>query len=108
MTLRSVRSRGRRLVACAVLALAGSAAAQSPSRGELLYATHCIECHDAQVHWRDKRQARDWPTLKAWVQHWQGEGALRWTPEDVEAVARHLNDTIYHFPRPVAGPVGWR
>jgi len=35
----------------------------SLSRGELLYSTHCIACHTAQVHWRDKKQATDWELL---------------------------------------------
>lgn len=95
------------LLACAalVLPLHGQAQAREqvpPSRGELLYSTHCVECHTSQVHWRARRQARDWPTLKVWVRHWQGDSGLQWTEEDVNAVARHLNDTIYRFPRPQA------
>lgn len=83
------------------LALAGSAAAQSPTRGQLLYETHCIACHTTQMHWRDQRLATDWPTLLAQVRRWQGEARLSWTEADIEAVARHLNDTIYRHPRPV-------
>ena len=86
------------------LFLAGAAAAQAPdpARGQLLYATHCIECHSVQMHWRTLRQARDWDTLKAQVRRWQGEARLGWDEQDVDAVARYLNDTIYGFPRPVA------
>lgn len=83
------------LIACA----AGAHAQASPSRGQLLYTTHCIECHTTQMHWRDRRQARDWDTLRTWVRHWQGESRLQWTDEDVDAVARYLNDTVYHFGR---------
>lgn len=71
-----------------------------PSRGALLYDTHCIECHTAQVHWRDRQQARDWATLKAEVLRWQAAAHLGWTDAEVEAVTDYLNDTVYHFAAP--------
>jgi mono/diheme cytochrome c family protein len=92
------------LAAMAVLAgtTCGAALAQAvtpQTRGELLYGTHCIECHSTQMHWRDGRQARDWDSLKAQVRHWQGNAGLGWSDDDIVAVARHLNDTIYHYPQ---------
>ena len=84
---------------------AGAAMAQAapaPSRGQLLYGTHCIACHDQRLHWRDQRRATDWTTLRDWVRHWQGAEQLRWGDDDIDEVARHLNDTIYRFPSPVA------
>lgn len=86
------------LAVCAVLA----APAQAQSRGELLYTTHCIACHGTQIHWRDKRLATNWGSLLVQVRRWQANAALGWTEEDVLQVARHLNDTIYRFPRPLA------
>jgi len=83
------------LAACA--AGAHAQATDAPSRGQLLYTTHCVECHSTQVHWRDRRQARDWETLRAWVRHWEGDARLQWNEEDVDAVARYLNDSVYHF-----------
>lgn len=87
----------------AALACAGTAAlaqpAAAPTRGQLLYATHCIECHSTQMHWRDQRQARDWDSLKAQVRRWQGNAALGWSDADIAEVARHLNDTIYRYPQ---------
>lgn len=71
-----------------------------PGRGALLYDTHCIECHTAQVHWRDRQQARDWTTLKAEVFRWQAAAHLAWTDAEVDAVTDYLNDTIYHFAAP--------
>lgn len=71
-----------------------------PGRGALLYDNHCIECHTAQVHWRDRQQARDWATLKAEVFRWQAAASLAWTDAEVEAVTDYLNDTIYHFAAP--------
>lgn len=96
------RFAGRCLVAAA-MALAGLAAqAQTtplPGRGELLYTTHCIACHSAQMHWRSKRLAHDWDSLKAQVRLWQGNSGLRWDEADIAEVAGYLNDTVYHHPR---------
>lgn len=74
--------------------------APAPGRGALLYDTHCVECHTAQVHWRDRQQARDWATLKAEVLRWQAAARLAWTEAEVDAVTDYLNDTIYRFAAP--------
>ena len=95
----------RFLLACLVLAAVAPPAigqARDVSRGRLLYDNHCIECHTEQMHWRTLGAARDWDTLRAQVRRWQGEARLQWSEDDIDAVARHLNDTIYGFPRPVA------
>ena len=73
-------------------------AAPAQSRGQLLYNTHCISCHTTQMHWRNDRQAQDWDTLKLQVRRWQNNAGLQWGDADIVEVARHLNDTIYHFP----------
>lgn len=94
----------RRVAAAALLAaLAGSSllsyAQGAPSRGQLLYTTHCIACHTTQMHWRDERRAVDWETLKGQVRRWQGNAGLEWADADIVEVARHLNETIYHYPQ---------
>ena len=78
--------------------------APESSRGELLYSTHCIGCHTAQMHWRDKRLATDWVSLRMQVFRWQANTGLAWNDNDVVAVSRYLNDLYYHFPAP-ASPV---
>lgn len=95
-------NRPRPLLALLAAALCGGPAlAQDrvPSRGELLYTTHCVACHTTQVHWRDKKLATDWPSLKAQVQRWQARASLDWNDADVTEVARFLNDTIYRHPQ---------
>jgi mono/diheme cytochrome c family protein len=92
----------RTAIACVVLLAAGTAAAQqpAPSRGKLLYETHCIACHTEQMHWRTLHQARDWDTLRAQVRRWQATAGLGWPDADIDAVAGYLNESIYGFPRP--------
>jgi len=86
---------------CATAAQAQPGAVPT-TRGQLLYANHCIECHTQQMHWRENKLARDWPSLRAQVVRWQATAKLNWTDEDIDEVARHLNETFYQFPRPQA------
>ena len=91
----------------ALSAVAGiSQAQQTPesvsTRGEMLYSTHCIECHTTQMHWRAQRKAVDWETLRFQVRRWQGVVGLGWSDTDIDDAARYLNDTIYKFPRQVS------
>jgi hypothetical protein len=74
--------------------------APSPTRGELLYATHCVACHDTQKHWRDNRVVRDWDGLIGQVRQWQRTLQLQWTDADMTEVARHLNERFYRLPQP--------
>ena len=85
-------------MACAS-AVALSQTAPLPSRGQLLYTTHCIECHTTQMHWRVGRLAQDWDSLKGQVRRRQGNAGLGWNEADIAEVARHLNDTIYRHPQ---------
>lgn len=81
-------------------ALASTQPVRDVTRGELLYSTHCIACHSSEVHWRDKRLARDWNSLRAEVRRWQRLSGLGWGNDDITAVARYLNGLYYHFPAP--------
>lgn len=68
------------------------------SRGELLYSAHCGSCHTAEVHWREKKLATDWPSLRAQVLRWETNIGMNWTDDDIVAVARYLNEQYYRFP----------
>lgn len=87
-------------LALALLLAAGAPPAAAQSRGELLYNTHCIACHNTQVHWRSKKQVVDWPSLRAQVRAWQATAQLAWTDDDIRLVASYLNDAYYRFPPP--------
>ena len=84
--------------------LVAAPSAMAQSRGELLYTTHCVSCHTTAMHWRDKRSASNWPSLKLQVRRWQDAASLAWSDADILEVSRYLNDSIYHFEQP-AGPV---
>ena len=93
------------LLAAALAAVSASLWAQSavaPTRGQLLYTTHCIECHTSKMHWRDNRLASDWPGLVAQVRRWQDTAGLQWSERDINEVSHYLNDTIYRYPATTA------
>lgn len=69
------------------------------SRGELLYSTHCIACHTSEMHWRDKKVATDWTSLRLQVRRWQGNAGLGWSEADILEVTRYLNESIYRYPQ---------
>jgi mono/diheme cytochrome c family protein len=82
---------------CAAPLLAQAPVQPAPSGGALLYQTHCIGCHDKQIHWRDDRLAKDWRSLAAQVRRWQTNTGLQWTEQEIDDVVRYLNQTIYKF-----------
>lgn len=89
-------------VGAAILIIAASTAqaqdATPRARGELLYSTFCVACHTTQMHWRDKKIARDLPGLREQVRRWQTNAGQNWEAADIEAVVNHLNRTYYKFP----------
>ena len=80
------------------LAVAAQGLAQTGSRGQMLYGNHCVACHTTQMHWRDKKLVTDWPSLKVQVRRFQGAAQLNWSEEDIDDVARYLNDAFYRLP----------
>ncbi len=88
------------LVLSGDFAAADERPARDVGRGELLYSTHCVACHDTQVHWRDKNLVTDWRSLQAEVSRWQGNSGLGWSDDDVAAAARYLTALYYHYPVP--------
>ena len=89
----------RFLFTAALVVGSAVAQAQPASRGQLLYDNHCIACHTTQMHWRDKKLVTDWASLKVQVRRWQGTAQLNWTEDDIDDVARFLNDAFYKLPQ---------
>jgi mono/diheme cytochrome c family protein len=103
----------RKLILAACMIAAAPSAAQlqpgaAPSRGELLYATHCIACHTTEVHWRQKRLAVDWGSLNQQVRRWAGNAGLGWSDDEIVEVARYLNAAYYRFEAPSVTGLGHR
>lgn len=71
--------------------------ANAQARGYMLYSQYCVECHTAQVHWRDARLATDWKSLNLQVRRWQAVAFLNWNEEDIQNVTRYLNTRYYDF-----------
>jgi mono/diheme cytochrome c family protein len=88
-------------VCLGIPAIANALSEKDSPRGELLYTTHCIACHNDKIHWRDNKVARNWSSLKAQVQRWQAVEGLKWSTSDIGEVARYLNSRYYHYPEQV-------
>lgn len=96
--------RGWKLAAGLLVMGAGVAATaqpvDNPNRGQLLYATHCVACHSAKMHWRANKHATDWASLRAQVRRWQAIQGLGWSDSDIDDVARYLNTLYYRYATP--------
>jgi mono/diheme cytochrome c family protein len=84
----------------AAVCATGALAQQPGQRGALLYENHCGACHATQMHWRDKRVASDWASLRTQVKRWQDTALLSWSDEEIDEVARYLNKRFYRFDEP--------
>ena len=75
-------------------------AAADLEHGRKLYEVSCDACHNANVHWRDKRLVDSWPALLHQVNRWQRNSHQKWEAADINDVAAYLNDRFYHLPCP--------
>ncbi len=85
---------------CLLWAVSSQTSAQSvysETRGELLYSTHCVTCHDTEIHWREKKLVQDWRTLWTEVNRWQSNLGLGWSDDEIMDVTDYLNTIYYHF-----------
>ena len=93
----------RRMRACSLVAVsllvfsASSAAAPGVSRGEALYANHCVACHTCQAHTRRDPLVKNMGELTQQVERWQANQKLGWKEEERAAVVEYLNRTFYKF-----------
>jgi len=88
------------LVALSLLFATTPGRAADTGRGKALYESRCDKCHDLSVHSRDPRSARTFDHIRAFVARWDRELGAAWTDEEINEVARYLNDKYYHFPCP--------
>jgi mono/diheme cytochrome c family protein len=88
----------------------GFAWAADAERGRSLYESRCGGCHAQSVHGREKRVATDFASVRTWVRRWSANLGLKWSEDDVEAVAVHLNASYYRFscPPPACKATGQR
>jgi len=49
------------------------------------------------MHWRDKKVAVDWTSLRFQVRRWQGNAGLSWSEADIQDVTHYLNESIYRY-----------
>ncbi len=86
----------------AALLLAATATANASDevakRGETLHVEHCLRCHDTSVYTREDREIQDQSQLEAQVARCAaGPADVDWDREQIQAVARYLNEAFYGF-----------
>ena len=91
----------RRLAALALAAAAGTAGAQDAGRGQVLYDTHCTECHYERVHKRDPSRSlvKTWVQLQSEVARRAESTKRRFSPDEIEDIAEYLNRSHYRLAR---------
>jgi mono/diheme cytochrome c family protein len=67
------------------------------SRGEALYANHCVACHTCAAHTRRDPLVKNMGELLQQVDRWQANQKLDWTSEERNAVVEYLNRSFYKF-----------
>lgn len=94
-----MKGRAMLLAAGALLAQPGPAAAQDAARGRLLYETYCLACHYERIHKRDpaKSLVRSEARLRAEVADRAALVRRRFTREELDDIAEHLNRSHYKF-----------
>lgn len=95
-----MRSLSAAFVALSLLAAAPLVGAADTSRGKALYESRCDKCHDVSVHSRNPRSARTFDHIRAFVARWDRELGAAWTNEEINDVARYLNEKYYKYPCP--------
>lgn len=97
------------MMLAAALMLTGGAAAfaqgDADTRGRALYEARCGGCHDRSVHQRTARTATSFAAVRASVERWEREVSARWRPDEIDAVARYLNERYYRLPCEAPGCV---
>ncbi len=82
-----------------ILMLALPALAQDAGRGKALYDTHCLACHYERIHKRDPSRSlvRSITQLRLEVAQRAAFTGQRFTVEDLDDIAEHLNRTHYRL-----------
>lgn len=88
------------LCVAALSILATCAYAADTDRGKALYESRCNTCHESSVHSRAARSAKTFDHIRAFVSRWDRELGQIWTIEEINEVARYLNERYYHYPCP--------
>jgi hypothetical protein len=86
--------------AMAALLAAPLALGADAERGRALYELRCGSCHSESVHARQKRVAKSFEDVRAWVARWNENLRLRWSSEEIDDVAVHVNATYYRYDCP--------
>lgn len=78
-------------------ALGGPAQASDAAKGKTLHQANCLSCHGTEVYTRSNRMIRSMDSLVTQVNRCNVNLGTGWFDDEVEAVARYLNENYYRF-----------
>lgn len=79
------------------LALAIPGIVRASPDATALYDAHCVACHGTEVYTREDRRVQSREELATQVRMCEQNLGLTWFDDDVDAVARLLNEQYYQF-----------
>ena len=80
--------------------LTGAQAAGDAVRGQMLYETRCLACHERSVHQKSARKAKSFEGVRAQVLRWSAEVGGLWSADEIDDVTLYLNERYYRYPCP--------
>lgn len=77
-----------------------SVSAADSQRGQMLYETQCVLCHNSLLHLRNPSKARSYEDVRDQVARWSRVAGTEWTYEEIDDVTDYLNAFFYRYPCP--------
>jgi mono/diheme cytochrome c family protein len=80
-----------------VAAVAGTAQAGDPGKGQELHYENCLSCHGTEAYTRADRKIASLDSLITQVNRCNVSLGTGWFDDEVESVANYLNENYYKF-----------
>lgn len=80
-----------------LFALSAGKVAANPGTGAELHQTNCLSCHGTEAYTRANRRVGSFSSLVTQVNACNVNLGMGWFDDEVESVARYLNDNYYQF-----------
>lgn len=90
-----------KIIGISTFLIFSSQSAAEDASGKALLAAECTACHGDERYTSKNRKMKSWKAITVQVNNCNVNLGKNWFEEEVEAVSVYLNDSFYHFKRPV-------